>query len=195
MHRIWSRDTLVFGMTTEGWSNTLALVLSSCFNILFYTTHLTVTIATVCQKCCQVMKKKKVWKQHVEGWRDGPVVKRTQVWFLAPTWFTAICNSSPKGFFGGLYENSSHVLICFNAWSAVHGAVWERSEDVPLLEEMCPWGKVLKLQMPTHSILSTSLPHVYESGWEVLSYFSSTIPACQMPCSLPWWSWTHPLKL
>lgn len=119
---------------------------------------------------------------------------RTQVWFLAPTWFTAICNSSPKGFFGGLYENSSHVLICFNAWSAVHGAVWERSEDVPLLEEMCPWGKVLKLQMPTHSILSTSLPHVYESGWEVLSYFSSTIPACQMPCSLPWWSWTHPLN-
>ena len=119
MHRIWSRDTLVFGMTTEGWSNTLALVLSSCFNILFYTTHLTVTIATVCQKCCQVMKKKKVWKQHVEGWRDGPVVKRTQVWFLAPTWFTAICNSSPKGFFGGLYENSSHVLICFSAWSCL----------------------------------------------------------------------------
>ena len=57
-----------------------------------------------------------------------------------------------------LNENSSHMLICLNAWSLLGGTVWEGVGGVALLEEMwMDWGWILRFQnhrpLPVGSLL------------------------------------------
>jgi len=78
-----------------------------------------------------------------------------------------------------------------NTWPPVGGTTWEGIGGVVLLEGVCQWGVGFDVSK-AHAFLSKlSLPCVCGSRCKALSYCFSTMPACLLLYSPPWWwSWT-----
>lgn len=90
--------------------------------------------------------------------------------------------------YDGVNENGLQSIIYLNVWSTVGRTLWE-GLVVALLKEVSHCKYTWRIQNPVTvpvSILSSSLPHA-------LSYYSDSMPACLLPCSLSWWSWTNTL--
>jgi hypothetical protein len=68
-------------------------------------------------------------------------------------------------------------------------------QRVALLEgvALLHWGWVLRFQKPSLGPVLLSLLAACQSGCRILSYLSSTISDCVLPCFPPW-QWIEPLN-
>lgn len=110
------------------------------------------------------------------------VIDRTYIWCYLkshrPAWKMEIgktLKSNFKNVCGGLNGNSFHWLIYLNVGFLVFRTVCKGLRDVAWLKEGLQWGYVLRVQKPTPSPVSPSLPPLHPLPWPYASGIRSQL--------------------